>query len=68
MSNPSEGTSTLFQARPVKRFKINAREIARDLTPPLLWRIASRALGSSRAYAEVPITSIDPPFAWAGRP
>lgn len=40
--------STLFQARPGERLKINARQIARDLTPPLLWRMASRALGSSR--------------------
>jgi hypothetical protein len=38
--------STLFQARPGERFKVNARHIARDLTPPLLWRMASRALGS----------------------
>jgi hypothetical protein len=40
--------STLFHARPGERFKVNARQIARDLTPPLLWRAASRALGSSR--------------------
>jgi Rps23 Pro-64 3,4-dihydroxylase Tpa1-like proline 4-hydroxylase len=39
--------STLFQGRPGERFKINARQIARDLTPPLLWRLASRAFGSS---------------------
>ncbi len=40
--------STLFQARPGERFKINVRQIARDLMPPLLWRMASRALGSSQ--------------------
>jgi hypothetical protein len=40
--------STLFQARPGERFRVNARRIARDLTPPVLWRVASRALGSSR--------------------
>ena len=39
--------STLFHARPGERFKVNARQIARDLTPPVLWRMASRALGSS---------------------
>lgn len=39
--------STLFQIRPGERFRASARQIARDLTPPLLWRAASRALGSS---------------------
>jgi hypothetical protein len=39
--------STLFKARPGERFKSEAKQIARDLTPPLLWRLASRALGSS---------------------
>ena len=38
--------STLFQPRPGERFRVNARQIARDLTPPLLWRIVSRAVGS----------------------
>ncbi len=42
----SRSHSTLFQARPGERFRGNARQIARDLTPPLLWRMASRALGS----------------------
>jgi hypothetical protein len=37
--------STLFRARPGERFKINAKDIARDLTPPLLWRMVSRAGG-----------------------
>jgi Rps23 Pro-64 3,4-dihydroxylase Tpa1-like proline 4-hydroxylase len=40
--------STLFKARPGERFRINARQIARDLTPPLLWRAVSNVLGSSR--------------------
>lgn len=39
--------STLFQARPGERFKLGARQIARDLTPPILWRIASRAFGET---------------------
>jgi Rps23 Pro-64 3,4-dihydroxylase Tpa1-like proline 4-hydroxylase len=43
---PGRRHSTLFQARPGERFRLNARQVARDLTPPLLWRIASRALGA----------------------
>jgi len=38
--------STLFQPRPGERFKISAKQIARGLTPPLLWRVASRVLRS----------------------
>lgn len=38
--------TTLFQARPGERFKLTPRQILRDLTPPLLWRLASRAIGS----------------------
>jgi Rps23 Pro-64 3,4-dihydroxylase Tpa1-like proline 4-hydroxylase len=44
---PARGHNTLFQARPGERFKSSARQIARDLTPPLLWRMASRAMGIS---------------------
>jgi hypothetical protein len=43
---PTGRHSTLFQARPGEHFRANPRQIARDLTPPLLWRILSRALGS----------------------
>jgi hypothetical protein len=39
--------STLFQPRPGERFKFKVRQWARDLTPPLLWRVASRTLGST---------------------
>jgi Rps23 Pro-64 3,4-dihydroxylase Tpa1-like proline 4-hydroxylase len=39
--------STLFQARPGEQFQFKARHLARDLTPPLLWRLASRALSLS---------------------
>jgi Rps23 Pro-64 3,4-dihydroxylase Tpa1-like proline 4-hydroxylase len=39
--------STLFQKRPGERFKLSGRQLARDLTPPLLWRAASRAFGGS---------------------
>ena len=39
--------STLFQARPGERFNFKARQLARDLTPPLLWRMASRTFTSS---------------------
>jgi Rps23 Pro-64 3,4-dihydroxylase Tpa1-like proline 4-hydroxylase len=38
--------STLFQARPGERFTRSARQILRDVTPPLLWRTASRMLGA----------------------
>jgi len=44
---PSGQHSTLFRARPGERFSASARQIARELTPPLLWRIASRVLGLS---------------------
>jgi Rps23 Pro-64 3,4-dihydroxylase Tpa1-like proline 4-hydroxylase len=35
--------STLFQARPGERFQSSAKQLARDLTPPALWRLISRA-------------------------
>jgi Rps23 Pro-64 3,4-dihydroxylase Tpa1-like proline 4-hydroxylase len=35
--------STLFQARPGERFQSSAKQVARDLTPPVLWRMVSRA-------------------------
>jgi Rps23 Pro-64 3,4-dihydroxylase Tpa1-like proline 4-hydroxylase len=38
--------STLFQARPGERFKLSGKQLARDLTPPFLWRMMSRTLGS----------------------
>ncbi len=34
--------STLFQARPGERFQSSAKQMARDLTPPALWRLLSR--------------------------
>jgi len=37
--------STLFQKRPGERVQQNARQVLRDLVPPLLWRAASRVLG-----------------------
>jgi Rps23 Pro-64 3,4-dihydroxylase Tpa1-like proline 4-hydroxylase len=40
--------STLFQRRPGERIKVNARQLARDLVPPLFWRLASRALRAGR--------------------
>jgi hypothetical protein len=43
--------STLFQARPGERFKLDAKQIARDLTPPLLWRTASHMFGSRKGPA-----------------
>ena len=42
---PSDRHSTLFQARPGERFGVNPRQFARDLTPPLLWRLLSRVGG-----------------------
>jgi hypothetical protein len=36
--------STLFQKRPGERVRQNARQVLRDLVPPLLWRAASRVL------------------------
>jgi 2OG-Fe(II) oxygenase superfamily len=36
--------STLFQKRPGERVQQNARQVLRDLVPPLLWRAASRVL------------------------
>jgi Rps23 Pro-64 3,4-dihydroxylase Tpa1-like proline 4-hydroxylase len=41
--------STLFRTRPGEHFKLGVRQIARDLTPPLLWRTASRAFGRRSA-------------------
>jgi hypothetical protein len=38
--------STLFQTRPGEHFKLNGRQLARDLTPPILWRMVSRIMGS----------------------
>lgn len=38
--------STLFQERPGERFKLTGRQVARDLTPPVLWRLMSRAFGA----------------------
>jgi len=37
--------STLFQKRPGESFKLNGKQLARDLTPPILWRLVSRAFG-----------------------
>jgi Rps23 Pro-64 3,4-dihydroxylase Tpa1-like proline 4-hydroxylase len=44
---PGGRHSTFFQPRPGEQFRASARHIARDLMPPLLWRVAARALGSS---------------------
>jgi hypothetical protein len=38
--------STLFQKRPGEHFKLNGRQLARDLTPPILWRMFTRLLRS----------------------
>jgi Rps23 Pro-64 3,4-dihydroxylase Tpa1-like proline 4-hydroxylase len=38
--------STLFQARPGENFHFNARQLARDLTPPFIWRMVSRTARS----------------------
>ena len=38
--------STLFQKRPGEHFKLNGRQLARDLTPPILWRMLTRLLRS----------------------
>ena len=35
--------TTLFQARPGEQFQSSAKHLARDLTPPVLWRMISRA-------------------------
>jgi Rps23 Pro-64 3,4-dihydroxylase Tpa1-like proline 4-hydroxylase len=35
--------TTLFQARPGEQFQSSAKQLARDLTPPALWRMISRA-------------------------
>jgi hypothetical protein len=40
--------TTLFQRRPGERVRSNFRHVARDLVPPILWRIASRKLGYSQ--------------------
>jgi len=34
--------TTLFQKRPGERFKLTGKQLARDLTPPILWRMLSR--------------------------
>jgi Rps23 Pro-64 3,4-dihydroxylase Tpa1-like proline 4-hydroxylase len=34
--------STVFQVRPGERFQSSAKQFARDLTPPVLWRLMSR--------------------------
>ena len=39
--------STLFQKRPGEKFQLNGKQLARDLTPPIIWRMLSRSLGSS---------------------
>jgi hypothetical protein len=45
-----EGTetrhTTLFYKRPGEQFKLKGKQLARDLTPPLIWRMISRAIGS----------------------
>jgi Rps23 Pro-64 3,4-dihydroxylase Tpa1-like proline 4-hydroxylase len=38
--------STLFQKRPGESFKLSGKQLARDLTPPVLWRMMSRTFGS----------------------
>ncbi len=40
--------TTLFQARPGERFRFGPKHLMRDLAPPLLWRLASRAFGASQ--------------------
>jgi Rps23 Pro-64 3,4-dihydroxylase Tpa1-like proline 4-hydroxylase len=37
--------STLFQRRPGDRPQFNAKELARDVTPPIIWRLLSRSFG-----------------------
>jgi Rps23 Pro-64 3,4-dihydroxylase Tpa1-like proline 4-hydroxylase len=36
---------TLFQKRPGETFRRTGKQLARDLSPPILWRMLSRALG-----------------------
>jgi Rps23 Pro-64 3,4-dihydroxylase Tpa1-like proline 4-hydroxylase len=38
--------STLFQKRPGESFKLSGKHLARELTPPIVWRMMSRAFGS----------------------
>ena len=38
--------STLFQKRPGERFRLSGKQLARDLAPPILWRVLSRTFGS----------------------
>ncbi len=38
--------STLFQKRPGETFKLSGKQLARELTPPILWRMMARAFGS----------------------
>jgi Rps23 Pro-64 3,4-dihydroxylase Tpa1-like proline 4-hydroxylase len=37
--------STLFQKRPGERFRLSPKQLARDLTPPIVWRTLSRVFG-----------------------
>jgi Rps23 Pro-64 3,4-dihydroxylase Tpa1-like proline 4-hydroxylase len=38
--------STLFQKRPGEHFSLSGKHLARDLTPPILWRSMARIFGS----------------------
>ena len=38
--------STLFQKRPGERFKLSGKQLARELTPPVIWRSVSRIFGA----------------------
>lgn len=42
--NAGTAQNTLFQKRPGERFQLNGQQLARDLTPPIVWRMLSRAL------------------------
>jgi Rps23 Pro-64 3,4-dihydroxylase Tpa1-like proline 4-hydroxylase len=37
---------TLFQKRPGENFRLTGKQLARDLSPPILWRMLSRTFGS----------------------
>jgi Rps23 Pro-64 3,4-dihydroxylase Tpa1-like proline 4-hydroxylase len=37
--------STLFQKRPGESFRLTGKQLARDLSPPILWRMLSRTFG-----------------------
>jgi Rps23 Pro-64 3,4-dihydroxylase Tpa1-like proline 4-hydroxylase len=37
---------TLFQRRPGEKFRHSGKQLARDLTPPVIWRLLSRSFGS----------------------